>query len=243
MTRHRSLIPLAALGTLLFLGACEEPTPPVPPLSTTETTRTEAVAQPPAQENPKPPQAPIREDFEAQPRLSLFPRVGDYQPAREDERHPFWETFIDHLTRTAGLMSSRDTPPRHVWSFRSINTIDSVGFFSPLSVEPATKYTISFRMQTDLPDGASAGVGVLEFDRFLWLGEQYDEETTKAHLTEEAIVGARLKGKTRLDDLQQFDITTGPNTHMIHLVFFREGPHDRHSILLDDIAVEPLEAE
>jgi len=229
------------LLTTLLLTACEEPTPPVPPESMRYSPGSLPADQDVQSEERTSPGAPLHENFEGAPQLSLFPRVGDYQPPRGDERHPFWETFIDHFTRTSGLMQSPDEPPNHAWSFRSINTIDSVAYFSPLAVEPETAYRVSFRMQTNLPEEASAGVGVLEFDQFLWIGEQYDEETIRTHLVAPALIGQRLEGENTLAELHQFDFTTGPRTRMVHLVFFREGPHARHSVLLDDVAIEPLE--
>jgi len=222
-------------ATLLFsITACEEPTPPVPPDSFKVPTAQTAVTL----DDRVPPSTPLEETFEGQPQMSLFPRVGDYKPPRGDERHPFWETFIEHFTRTSGLSRSPEEPPNHAWSFRSINTIDSVAYFSPVAVEPDTTYRVAFRMQTDLTEEGTAGVGVLEFDEFLWIGEQYDEETATKHLTEPATIGKRLTGKNDLVDLQEFIFTTGPRTQMVHLVFFREGPHNRQTVLLDDISIK-----
>jgi len=228
----KHLILTLIVATALLLAGCEEPTPPVPPEGLDVAPSSPVNEE--ARETPKP---PIHETFEKEPQLSLFPRVGDFQPPRGDERHPFWETFIDHFTRTSGLSRSPDEPPNHAWSFRSINTIDSVAFFAPVAVEPQARYTVSFRMQTDLPEGASAGVGILEFDQFLWIGEQYPEETQKEHLSAPATIGVKLEGKHSLDELQQFTFTTAPTTRMVHLVFFREGAHSRQAVLLDDVAI------
>lgn len=225
------------IPVIFLLSGCEEPTPPAPPGGTMTAASTAA------DEAPETPTPPLYETFEKEPQLSLFPRVGDFQPPRGDERHPFWETFIDHLTRTSGLSRSPDEPPNHAWSFRSINTIDSAAFFAPVAVEPQTGYTVSFRMQTDLPEGASAGGGILEFDQFLWVGEQFTEETQQEHLSAPPTVGVTLEGKHSLDELQQFTITTGPQTRMLHLVFFREGEHSRQTVLLDDISITQAKNE
>ena len=101
-----------------------------------------------------PPTPPIRENFEGQPQLTLFPRVGDYQPEPGNERYPFWRTFIDHLVKVSGLLQDKSSGNK-VWSIRGINTIDSVGFFSPLAVEPETTYHVSFKLIADLAEGWS----------------------------------------------------------------------------------------
>ena len=229
---HRLVLLCLGLALALTLGACEskqEPPAEEPPAT--------ADSQPP-EEPPPPPTPPIFETFQEKPVLSLFPRAGDYRPAQDSENFAYWVTFIDHLSRTSGLVESKDERANRAWAFRSIDTIDSVGYFSPLAVEPATRYRVSFRLQTDLPEGASAGVGILEFDEFLWIGEQFSEEEVEEH-QRDARDGMRLSGSVRLDDVQSFEFVTGPETRMIHLVLFREGPHNRTPLIFDDIRVEP----
>ncbi len=87
----------------------------------------------------------------------------------------------------------------------------------------------------EFPEGASAGIGVLEFDQFLWIGEQYSEETFKKHYRG-VHEGRRVTGKPT--GLQGFTFTTGPDTRMIHLVLFREGTHDRNSLMFDNISIK-----
>ncbi len=181
----------------------------------------------------QPPRPPIIEDFQEEPKLSLFPRVGDYQPPPDDERHPYWRTFIDHLIKVTGVAENADGS--RGWVFRSINSIDSVGYFSPLAVEPNRSYQVSFKLMAELPEGASAGIGVLEFDEFLWIGEQYTEGTFKQHFRG-VHEGKRLTAE--VGGQQNFSFTTGPQTKMIHLVLFREGAHDRNSLMFDDIEIK-----
>ena len=181
-----------------------------------------------------PPTPPIKEDFQDQPKLSLFPRVGDYQPPVDSERHPYWRTFIDHLVKVTGVAENQEDGSRG-WVFRSINSIDSLGYFAPLAVEPDTTYTVSFKLNAELPEGASAGIGVLEFNEFLWIGEQYTEETFKEHYRG-VHEGKRLTGKP--SGIQSFSFTTGPETRMIHLVLFRDGTHDRNALMFDDIEIK-----
>lgn len=180
------------------------------------------------------PSPPVFENFQGEPQLSLFPRVGDYQPDPGSERHPYWRTFIDHLVKVTGVAENQENGSRG-WVFRSINSIDSLGYFSPLHVKPNQTYQVSFKLRAELHEEATAGIGVLEFDEFLWIGEQYTEETFKKHYRG-VHEGRRLSGKP--GGTQSFTFTTGPETNMIHLVLFREGPHDRNSIMFDDISVK-----
>ncbi len=235
--------------TLLILTGCQEDTPPetgipsqaaeisntatIKKSATTggETTTTQKEEQ--TGTDKQPPAPPILEDFQGAPKLSLFPRVGDFQPPPDDERHPYWRTFIDHLVKVTGVAENADGS--RGWVFRSINSIDSAGYFSPLAVEPNKSYQVSFNLSAELPEGASAGVGILEFDDFLWIGEQYTEETFKQHFRG-VHEGKRLTGEVR--GRQSFTFTTGPQTKMIHLVLFREGAHDRNSLMFDDIEIK-----
>jgi len=187
-----------------------------------------------------PPSPPLFEDFEGNPVLSLFPRVGDYQPDLDDDRHPFWRTFIDHFNKVSGLVTNKESS-NHAWSYRSINTIDSVAFFSPVKVEPSSRYRISIKVRADLPEGAKTGVGILEFDDFLWDGEQYTEVSTLLHLLKSQVA---IEMTETFDwDTKNFEFQTTPRTEMIHLVFYREGTHSRSPVLIDDIRVEKVGQE
>ena len=230
----RTALLLCIIVGLLSTGGCQdEPTttPAPEPAKSAETPQ----AQPKV-----PPEPPIQEDFEGAPQLSLFPRVGDYQPELTDERHPYWMTFIDHLLKLSGLAVSEEEGNK-AWSFRSVNSIDSLGFFSPLKVSPETTYEVSFRLKATLPDGASAGLGILEFDEFLWVGEQYPESLYRQRYRG-MHQGVRLTGDIDWA-VQSFSFTTGPQTSMIHLVLFREGAHDRTTLMFDDIQIRPLPSD
>jgi hypothetical protein len=190
---------------------------------------------------PVPPAPPVLETFDAAPQLSLFARLGDYRPEEGDEiALPFWRTYQEHLVKTSGVVRRQETGDR-AYSFRSIRGIDSVGFFSPLAVEPATSYRVSFRIRTDLPEGGRAGVGVVEYDQFLWVGEQYTRTLDKRHRTG-LHQGVTLTGKSDWEH-QSFVFTTSPRTRMIHLTLFREGTPDRQPVLVDDIRIERESAE
>jgi hypothetical protein len=186
------------------------------------------------QDDRVPPAPPIKETFDSSPQLSLFPRVGDYQPESDSERHPFWRTFIDHFSKVSGLLQEPESGNK-AWSFRGINTIDSVAFFSPIGVEPETTYRISYKIKTELPEEAKTGLGVLEFSKFLWIGEQYSEETTKEYLLGSQI-GVEMTGNIDWET-KEFMLVTGSKTRMIHLVFYRDGEHSRMPVLIDDIEI------
>lgn len=181
---------------------------------------------------------PVREDFEGEPKLSLFPRVGDFRPEDADkEGLSYWATFIDHLTRTSGLLTNKDTAKGRAFSFRSIKGIDSVGFFSPLAVAPDASYRVSYRLWSNLAPGGTTGVGILEFDEFLFIADQFPKSLSEKNF-QRSQLGIRLT-----DDhdgkVQSFSFRTGPQTRMIHLVFFREGTPDRNPVIIDDIEIKP----
>jgi hypothetical protein len=181
-----------------------------------------------------PPSPPLFEDFQGTPQLSLFPRVGDFRPEEKSERLPYWNTFIDHLVKVTGVAEEQTTGSRG-WVFRSIKSIDSVGFFSPLGVEPQTTYRVNFTLATEMEEGASAGIGILEFNKFLWIPGQYTEETFKQHYR------GSHEGKSQTGTSKgehSFTFTTSPETKMVHIVLFREGTHDRNSVMFDDIRIE-----
>jgi len=189
---------------------------------------------------PTPPQPPISENFEGQPQLSLFPRIGDVRPEESTEEFRFWTSFIDHLNRTSGIAADNRPDSKRCWSLRSIGDLESVAFFAPLAVEPSTRYRISAQLKTNLPEGAAAGLGIIEFREFLWIGEQF----TAAQMQQYGLrttQGARLTGKNDWTEAA-FDFETGPETRMVHLLLFRDGAKDREPVFFDDIAIVPLPA-
>ena len=181
----------------------------------------------------QPPRPPLRENFQGEPQLSFFPRVGDFQPPRDSERYPDWHTGINQLVQVTGVAENAADGSRG-WVFRSIDFIDSLGYFAPVAVEPGRIYQVRFKLIADLPAGASAGMKVLEFDKFLWVGEQYTEEIYNRHFRG-GHEGRRLAGKGH--GIQAFAFSTGPDTRMIHLVMFRDGTHDDNSLMFDDIEI------
>lgn len=197
-----------------------------------------AASSPAKEQRPTP---PIHEDFEGPPRLSLFPRIGDFRPAEEEvERLAFWKTYLLHLTKTSGLLETPAPQQQagRVFALRSVAGLDSIGFFAPLDVLPQRNYQVSLQVKTELPENGIFGIGVLEFDRFLWVGEQYTQALVQEHQTG-VQPGLELRGQHPWKQ-HQFRFTTGPNTGMVHLVFFREGTADRRPVLFDDIRIELL---
>lgn len=182
----------------------------------------------------EPPSPPLKEDFQGDPKISLFPRVGDYKPDPGDKTFGYWRAFIDHLVRITKIVEDSSNGNR-AWSFRSIDTIDSLGYFAPVAVKPETDYTVSFELAADLPEGASAGIGIIEFGQFLWFKEQYTEKTYRDYF-KNVQEGLRLTGK--ITDSFSFSFRTGSTTSMVHLVLFRDGAHDRKALIFDNIEIK-----
>jgi hypothetical protein len=229
-------LPLLLLLLPLALSACEERrAAPLP-----EATGTAAVA---AEPELPPPTPPMLENFDGEPQLSLFPRVGAFRPEDDDEEGgAFWLTYIDHLLRTSGAIQGAGLEGGRCWALRSLSGIDSVAFFSPLAVQPRTTYQVRFAFRGKLPPGGTAGIGIMEFDRFLWIGEQFPQSLQRQHQTG-AHPGLSLSGSSDWAE-HQFDFTTSGQTRMVHLLLFRDGAADRqHAVYFDDIVIEPLPRE
>ena len=222
---------LVFLLLLAFNFGCQ-PTTPAPPAAQTA---------PAGVSGTLPPTPPVVEDFEKEPKLSLFPRIGDYRPADDQlERLRYWKTYLEHVTKTSGPLVI--PPPQQqagrVFALRSVADLESVGFFTPLQVKPGHTYEVSLWARAELPPGGIFGVGIIEFDQFLWVEEQYTEALVSTHRT--AIQqGLELRGQHPWQE-RQFRFTTSPRTGMVHLVFYREGQGDRIPVLLDDIRIEEI---
>lgn len=230
---------LLLLAALLTAGCDRSPTVPAGEESAAEavTGNTETAAP---KADRQPPAPPLLENFEGEPIISLFPRVAQVRPAEGDELYPFWRTYIDHLRRLTGLVSfGPDDARQHAFGFRGLKSVDSVGYFAPLAVQPGQTYRISARIRCQLPDKVRTGIGVQEFDQFLWIGNQFDAEQEKEHLLRSK-VGISLEGNHDWEDVA-FDFTTGPKTGMIHLILFLDGPADRVPVLFDDLRIEPID--
>ncbi|BCR05574.1 hypothetical protein DESUT3_26430 [Desulfuromonas versatilis] len=226
---------------LLLLGACRQEDHPGEPGPRREGTPVASSAYAPEPGQPVPPAPPLREDFEGQPRLSLFPRIGDYRPENEDEVGlPFWNSYIEHVVRTSGVVEVPIPLGQggRAFSFRSVAGLDSLGFFSPLAVEPETAYRVSARFKTALPEGGETGIGILEFDEFLWIGEQYPRSLAEQRQTG-VQEGLKLRGDNNWEP-QSFTFVTGEKTRMVHLIFYREGSEDRAPVLVDEISIEKI---
>ena len=188
----------------------------------------------PSEKKRKPPEPPIFEDFQGAPQLTLFPRVSDFRPDDGDERLADWKVLIEDLIKVTGVAEDQVTGVRS-WVFSSIDSSNSIGYFSPLAVEPLTTYQVSFKLSAELADKASAGISILEFDEFLWIPGQYTKEIFRQHYRG-VHEGKLLTGTTTGE--HTFNFTTGPKTGMIHLVLMREGTPDSSSVMFDDIEIK-----
>lgn len=230
---------LLLLAACLLLSACQSQKEEKPAISTPETEKVTVAITTETEkadvESQEPPTPPLLENFQATPQLSLFPRAGAFRPEDDDEKGlQFWRTFIDHLIRTSGPVKTAED--NIAFGFRAIKGLDSVGVFSPIAVKPNTSYEVSTEFTCDLSEGATAGIGLLEFDEFMWIGEQYSESMANEHQIGSQ-QGISLSGKVETQK-QTFTFITSPKTTMIHLVFFRDGIQDRNPILIDNIEIK-----
>jgi len=184
---------------------------------------------------PLPPGPPLMETFQASPQLSLFPRLGDFRPEDGAARLPFWKTYREHLLKISGVVEVDPGTGNRAFSFRGIKGIDSLGHFAPLAVAPDTRYRLTLKLNVDLLAGATAGIGVLEFREFIWVGEQYPQSLHQEYF----LAASELLRLAQSGGWREYALpfTTGPETRMIHLVLFREGPADRRPVLIDDISI------
>lgn len=218
-----------------FLSACDFEIGPAPKKIPGPSRK--AALQAPA----RPPAPPVFESFDGTPQLSLFARLGDYRPEDGDSvALPFWRTYVEHLVKISGV-AVVDGGGNRAFALRGIKGLDSVGFFSPLAVSPETTYEVSFRARTWLPEGGTAGVGVLEYDRFLWISEQYAETLDRQH--RRGMHAGVVLGGVNEWERHAFRFTTGADTGMIHLILFREGAVEREPVFFDDIRIEPVRAD
>lgn len=227
--------PFVTAATIFILSlsglACSNEKGTSPPL-VTESPETKSAAA-----EPIPPGIPVSETFDKEPQLSLFARIASFRPADDDKDGlGFWTTYIDHVQRTSGMRPKSGRDNSNGWVIQGIKGVPSIAFFAPLAVKPGTAYHVSFDFKGDLPKDASAGIGVLEFRKFLWIGEQFSEAISREYQTG-TYPGAAV---TSQRDWQSygFDFTTSPMAGMIHLILYRDGNMDREKpVFFDNITI------
>lgn len=179
----------------------------------------------------------ISEDFDHEPQLSFFPRLGLYRPEDNDTKIlPFWKTYIQHIEKTSGVVEGFGKDGSRILGLRSINEAPTLGMFAPLEVEPQADYQISFSYRSELPEGARAGLRIYEFDTYLAEGLQFTMSQLEKHLVDLKSEGV-ITGQHEWETLT-LDFKAGDETRMAHLYFFREGTHDRLPVLIDDIIIK-----
>ncbi|AMV73336.1 hypothetical protein JCM30471_17390 [Desulfuromonas carbonis] len=187
---------------------------------------------------PRPPAPPLAETFDGEPQLSIFPRVGEVRPDPADgQQAGIWAAYIDHLLRTSAIVPEAEGSKDRALTFKGFQGVESLGFFAPLAVTPATRYTISFDCRGDLAEGVKAGIGVLEYREFLWIGEQFTRSENEKYLVGRQ-EGAQVQSSKAMQQYQ-FSFLTGPETRMIHLVLYLDGANGKNQVFFDDIEVEP----
>lgn len=229
---RRLILMTVALSALLLLSACGEKKSETPPAAPSAATAPAAPAATPGSE-PPPPGVPVEESFDKDPQLNLFPRIGQNRPEESSrEEIGMWNAYIDHVVRSSGMRPKSGVDGSNGWIIKGIKGLDSIGFFAPLAVKPMTTYTVDFDFKGDIPAGGTAGIGVLEFDKFLWIDTQFSAAMLKEHQVGGS-PGKELRGKSDWSE-QSFTFTTGPRTGMIHLVLYRDGAMDREKVVIFD---------
>ena len=79
--------------------------------------------------------------------------------------------------------------------------------------------------------------GLLEFREFLWIGQQFTQYEVRKYLLGDNS-GARIHSSTDWDHYQ-FTFQAGPETRMIHLIFYLDGENGNDPVFFDDIRIEP----
>jgi hypothetical protein len=179
----------------------------------------------------------ISEDFEQEPKLSFFPRVGVYRPEDDDTKNlQYWRTYINHIEKTSGVVEGFGKDGGRILGLRSINGAPTLGLFAPLEVSASTDYNISFTCRSKLPEGARAGLRIYEFDSFVMQPSQLSMSQLEDHLVDlqsEAVITGQHEW-----DRMTLNFTTGDKTRMVHIYFFREGTHDRLPTMIDNITIK-----
>ncbi len=194
-----------------------------------------------AEAEPTPPAIPVTETFEREPQFSLFARVGAYRPTDDDsESLGVWTTDIDHIQRTSGMRPESGRDNSHGWVIHGIKEMSSISFFAPLAVKPATRYHVSFDFKGELPKGGGAGISVLEYTEFLWIGEQFTEVLSKKYQCG-SFSGKGVKSRRDWQNYS-FSFTTPPQAGMIHLILYRDGNMDSEKpVFFDNIAITEVQ--
>lgn len=232
-----------AITIVLFCLSCfackseEKTTPQLPVKAPQEESANKKADAKGVEAAPAPPGVPVSETFDREPQLSLFPRVATFRAADDDKENiALWTTYIDHIQRTSGMRPKNGRDNSNGWSIHGIKGVSSVSFFAPLAVKPSTRYRVTFDFKGDLPQKASAGIGILEFKEFLWIGQQFTEKLSKEYQSG-AFAGIDLKGRNNWKN-HSFDFTTSPQAAMIHLILYYDGSSDREKpAFFDNISI------
>lgn len=190
---------------------------------------------------PTPPAIPVTETFEREPQFSLFARVDAYRPTDDDsEALDVWMSDIDHIQRVSGMRPNSGRDNSHGWVIHGIKEMSSISFFAPLAVKPEARYHVSFDFKGELPKGASAGIRVLEYTEFLWIGEQFTEVLSKKYQCG-SFPGKGVKSRRDWQNYS-FNFATSPQAGMIHLILYRDGNMDSEKpVFFDNIAITEVQ--
>jgi arylsulfatase A-like enzyme len=164
----------------------------------------------------------LAEDFEKEPKITLYPWVGKVHPEPEHQVEiKTWNSYRDLLSGVGGPMAGAGKdggglvvptlPGRHL-----------SGFLAPLAIEPSSQYhSRSWLKTTGGGEEISGGITLLELDSTITAVEQLTSTFFDRHL-----VASRELLKDQSDSAWHnytADFTTTSTTKMILILFFAEG--------------------
>jgi hypothetical protein len=120
-----------------------------------------------------------------------------------------------------------------------IKGLSSVGYSTPIIVEPSRNYRVEFWMKSGMGNDEEGGVGYLEYDTLIPTRQQLTQVENARHIVggEDSV---RIKGEHGWKKFT-FDFTTGPESEMVHVFFYREGDPGPGPLIFDDISIRVIQ--
>jgi len=169
----------------------------------------------------------------------ILPYLGGYRPDEEDRAGLLaWSANMDYFTTISGIVQWIGREGSAALSVRSIEDVVSAGYFIPMAVRPSTTYRVEFQMKSLLSLGGEAGAGMLEYDALLPSGEEFTLLANRNHRIGSNVY-LRIRGE-RDWEKHTYTFKTSPRARMVHLLFFREGLHNREPVIFDDIVIREV---
>ena len=185
----------------------------------------------------------VHEDFEASPQLPLIPRVAgiDFGVDGSDQDRVAMRAAYELLfTRVSGVAPGMGLGGSAGLVLRWVPMSSLVGYAIPQVVKPSARYRVGWSMLNGaLQPGEAVSVVVEQFDTVEATGMQFMMSYVNTH-------SVHRETMAQIDAAQPwtrhgFEFSTTPNTHMVHIVFFRSGAPNPEPVRFDDFTVEDVE--